>query len=429
VRPANRFLLSGVAWAAATGNALKPFDRVGPGSMASFVSALGPSEFPMHELAFQAGVGLIAARGGGVRGVRGALGLGLTAASFAGLWRLRRDAQAAQDVLEAALVDGLGPHYRKRIAEPFAPRPDVPLTRRSVLLTNSRSRRTYRAAADLAYGDHGRRNQLDVWRRADLPPDGRAPVLVQVHGGAWIIGRKEGQGEPLLAHLAERGWVCVTINYRLSPRATWPDHIVDVKRAIAWTRASIAAYGGDPDFIAVTGGSAGAHLASLAALTPDRPELQPGFEEVDTSVAAAIPLYGLYDIARILHPDDGFGRRIDRLVAEKVIKTPLADARPIWEQASPITHVRPDAPPFFVLHGVNDSVIPIEQARSFVGRLRSASLQPVAYAELPRAQHAFDMAPSVRVHHTAHAIERFLAVVRSQHGGATPAEAVTSDRV
>jgi acetyl esterase/lipase len=429
VRPANRFLLSGVAWAAATGNALKPFDRVGPGSMASFVSALGPSEFPMHELAFQAGVGLIAARGGGVRGVRGALGLGLTAASFAGLWRLRRDAQAAQDVLEAALVDGLGPHYRERIAEPFAPRPDVPLTRRSVLLTNSRSRRTYRAAADLAYGDHGRRNQLDVWRRADLPPDGRAPVLVQIHGGAWIIGHKEGQGEPLLAHLAERGWVCVTINYRLSPRATWPDHIVDVKRAIAWTRAEIAAYGGDPDFIAVTGGSAGAHLASLAALTPDRPELQPGFEEADTSVAAAVPLYGLYDIARILHPDDGFGRRIDRLVAEKVIKTPLADARPIWEQASPITHVRPDAPPFFVLHGVNDSVIPIEQARSFVGRLRSASLQPVAYAELPRAQHAFDMAPSVRVHHTAHAIERFLAVVRSQHGGATPAEAVTSDRV
>jgi acetyl esterase/lipase len=202
-----------------------------------------------------------------------------------------------------------------------------------------------------------------------------------------------------------------------------------VKRAIAWTRASIAAYGGDPDFIAVTGGSAGAHLASLAALTPDRPELQPGFEEADTSVAAAVPLYGLYDIARILHPDDGFGRRIDRLVAEKVIKTPLADARPVWEQASPITHVRPDAPPFFVLHGVNDSVIPIEQARAFVGRLRSASLQPVAYAELPRAQHAFDMAPSVRVHHTAHAIERFLAVVRSQHGGATPAEAVTSDRV
>jgi acetyl esterase/lipase len=429
VRPANRFLLSGVAWAAATGNTLRPFDRLGPGSMASYMSALGPSEFPMHELAFQAGVGLIAARGGGVRGWRGALGLGLTAASFAGLWQLRRDALASGDVLEAALVDGLGPHYRKRIAEPFAPLPDVPLTRRSVLLTNPRSRRTYRAAADVPYGDHGRRNYLDVWRRADLPADAKAPVIVQIHGGAWIVGRKEGQAEPLLAHLAERGWVCVTINYRLSPRATWPDQIVDVKRAIAWTRASIAAHGGDPGFIAVTGGSAGAHLASLAALTPGMPEFQPGFEEADTSVAAAVPLYGLYDIAHIAHPDDGFGRRMDRLVAGKLIKVPLADARSVWEQASPISHVHPDAPPFFVIHGVNDSVIPIEQARSFVDRLRPASLQPVVYAELPRAQHAFDMAPSIRVHHTAHAIERFLAVVRSEHGGATPAEAVTSDRV
>jgi acetyl esterase/lipase len=429
LRPANRFLLSGVAAAAATANTLRPFDRLGPGSMASYVCALGPSEFPMYELAFQAGVGLAAARGGGVRGWRGALGLGLTAASFAGLWKVRRDTQAARDVLEAALVDGLGPHYRKRIAEPFAPLPDVPLTRRSVLLTNPRSRRTYRTATDVAYGDHGRRNMLDVWRRADLPADGRAPVIIQIHGGAWIVGRKEGQGEPLLAHLAERGWVCVTINYRLSPRATWPDHIVDVKRAIAWTRASIAQYGGDPDFIAVTGGSAGAHLGSLAALTPGMPELQPGFEEADTSVAAVVSLYGLYDIARIFHPDDGFGRRIDRLVTNKVIKVPLADARPAWEQASPISHVRPDAPPFFVIHGRNDSVIPVEQARSFVDRLRSASLQPVVLAELPGTQHAFDMAPSTRVHHTAHAVERFLAVVRSEHGGATPAQAVTSDRV
>ncbi len=429
MRPANRFLLSGVACAAITANTLRPFDRLGRGSAASFAAALGPSEFPMHELAFQAGMSLVAARRGGVRGWRGALGLGLTAASFAGLWQLRRDALAAGDVLEDALVDGLGPAYRKRIAEPFTPAPDVALTRRSVLLTNARSRRRYRTARDLAYGDYGRRNQLDIWRRVDLRDDARAPVIVQIHGGAWIVGRKEGQGEPLLAHLAERGWVCVTINYRLSPRSTWPDHIVDVKRAIAWTRASIAAYGGDPDFIAVTGGSAGGHLAALAALTPGLAEFQPGFEEADTGVAAAVPLYGLYDIARIAHPDDGFGRRVEALVSARVLKTALADDRAAWELASPISHVRPDAPPFFVLHGVNDSLIPIEQARSFVGRLRAASLQPVVYAELPRAQHAFDMAPSIRVHHTVHAIERFLAVVRSEHGGATPAEAVTSDRV
>lgn len=423
--PANRFLACSAACAAATANTLRPFDRLGPAALPCFVAGLGPSEFPGYELAFQAGVGLVAARGGGIRGVRGALGLGLTAASFAGLWRLRRDTQRSREVLEEALVDGLGPHYHKRIAEPFSPRPDVPVSRRSVPVTNGPSRRRYRFARDLAYGEHGRRNQLDIWRRADLPAGARAPVMIQVHGGAWIFGRKEGQGEPLLAHLAERGWVCVAINYRLSPRATWPDQIVDVKRAIAWARASIAEHGGDPDFIVLSGGSAGAHLASLAALTPGLPEFQPGFADADTSVAAVVPLYGLYDIA---HPTDAFGRRIESLVAEKVIKTALADDRPRWEQASPISHVRPDAPPFFVLHGVNDSVIPVEQARSFVARLRAVSEQPVAYAELPRAQHSFDIARSVRVHHTAHAVERFLAVVRSEHGGATPAEAVLSNR-
>ena len=140
------------------------------------------------------------------------------------------------------------------------------------------------------------RNQLDVWKRSDLPrrrPS--APELFQVHGGAWTMGRKEGQGEPLMAHLAERGWVCVTANYRLSPRATWPDQIVDVKRALVWTKANIAGHGGDPSFVVITGGSAGGHLCSLAALTPNLAEFQPGFEDADTSVVVAVPFYGVYD--------------------------------------------------------------------------------------------------------------------------------------
>ncbi len=65
----------------------------------------------------------------------------------------------------------------------------------------------------------------------------------------------------MMHELALRGWVCVAINYRLSPRATWPDHVVDCKRALAWVREHIAEYGGDPAFIAVSGGSAGGHLA------------------------------------------------------------------------------------------------------------------------------------------------------------------------
>ena len=77
--------------------------------------------------------------------------------------------------------------------------------------------------------------------------------MVYIHGGAWMIGDKREQGKPMMYELVARGWVCVAINYRLSPKATWPDHIVDAKRAVAWVKEHIAEYGGDPSFVAVSG--------------------------------------------------------------------------------------------------------------------------------------------------------------------------------
>ena len=128
-----------------------------------------------------------------------------------------------------------------------------------------------------------------------------------------------------------------------------------------------------------------------------------------------MPFYGVYDFIN----RHGTGRAdMEGFLAKRVFKSPLADDRARWEQASPISHVGPHAPPFFVLHGTNDSLVPVEQARTFVDELRKESNQPVVYAELPGAQHAFEMFPSVRTHATVHAVERFLAVVRSEHGGA-----------
>jgi acetyl esterase/lipase len=420
--PPTRFLLASAAAAAATATALRPADRFGPGASPAFALGAPTSELPLHEGVVQAALLALLARGGGARGLRGLAGLGLGAASAAGLWRLYRDAQDSRKVLEDALVEGLGPDYRSAIGADYLPAPDVELTRRSVLLPDFLARRRYVAAGgrDLSYGDAGRRNHCDVWHRVDLPAGARAPVLLQVHGGAWVMGQKLGQAHPLMAHLAERGWVCVTINYRLSPRATWPDHIVDVKRAIAWTKATIAEHGGDPGFLAITGGSAGGHLSSLAALTPNLAAYQPGFEDADTRVHAAVPFYGVYDLT------DSAGtanRALVPLLAQRVFKTSLDDDRAAWDLASPITHAGPEAPPFFVLHGVNDTVVPVEAARAFVERMRAGSDQPVAYAELPRAQHAFDVFPSVRAHHTVHAVERFLAVARSRAG--RPAAPVT----
>ncbi|CFR96992.1 esterase [Mycobacterium tuberculosis] len=93
--------------------------------------------------------------------------------------------------------------------------------------------------------------------------------------------------------------------------------------------------------------------------------------------------------------------------------------------ASPVTHISADAPPFFVLHGRNDSLVPVQQARGFVDQLRQVSKQPVVYAELPFTQHAFDLLGSARAAHTAIAVEQFLAeVYATQHAGSEPGPAV-----
>ncbi|PQM48555.1 Carboxylesterase NlhH [Mycobacterium talmoniae] len=275
--------------------------------------------------------------------------------------------------------------------------------------------RDYAHDSDVAYGAYGSRNHLDIWRRPDLDRGGRAPVLLQVPGGAWMLGSKRGQAHPLLSHLAELGWVCVSINYRLSPRSTWPDHIVDVKRAIAWTKEHIAEYGGDPDWIAITGGSAGGHLSSLAALTPNDPQFQPGFEDADTRVQAAVPFYGIYDFTR---DDDSMHPQLVPTVQRYVFKQSRRKFPDVYQAASPISYVSPDAPPFFVLHGTNDSLIPVEQARSFTARLREHSTAPVVYAELPYAQHAFDIFSSPRAAHAAVAVEQFLAEIYAPQSAA-----------
>jgi acetyl esterase/lipase len=357
---------------------------------------------------------------------------GAAAASFAGLARGHREAERAEEVLERALQEGLGADYRRRIAEAPDPRPDPGSDdgRSPTLRPEVGLRRRYAAVRDLAYGDDGRRNRLDIWRRADLPDDAGAPVLLQIHGGAWTFGAKQGQAHPLMGHLAERGWVCVTVNYRLAPRWRWPAQIVDVKRALAWVRANIGEHGGDPSFLAITGGSAGGHLAALAALTPGPSgrgsgrlgpsgrgsgdhsvaAFQPGFEDADTSVTAVVPFYGVYDFT---NRDGTAGRRLVPFLERRVMPTGLADDPAAWEQASPVSHRRPDAPPFFVLHGANDGVVPVAHAGAFVARLREVSRQPVVYAALPRAHHAFDVLPTVRTQHTVRAVERFLAVVRT----------------
>lgn len=392
--------------AASTLNAYRPLARSGYSSLFSWLFGLVVTELPLQTLVSQVG-GLALTARRLTRPVRAIAWL-VAGISALGLLNFSRAGHKANVPLAAALDSGLGTSRRTDSAGLWR-RPTGDGTAKTPgLLRMLRIYRDYAHDSNISYGEYGRANQLDIWRRPDLEPTGKAPVLFQIPGGAWTTGNKRGQAHPLMSHLAELGWICVAINYRHSPRNTWPDHIVDVKRALAWVKAHITGYGGDPDFIAITGGSAGGHLSSLAALTPNDPQFQPGFEDADTEVQAAVPFYGVYDFTRF---DDAMHPMMPGLLAKLVVKQrPSTNLQP-YVAASPVTHVSADAPPFFVLHGHNDSLVPVEQARGFVTRLREVSRQPVVYAELPLTQHAFDIFGSARAAHAAIAVGQFLAEI------------------
>jgi len=370
-----------------------------------FLAAWLSGELALIHLIWQLSFTALLAFSGGLADSTAQAGLGVFTLSWLGLVYLHCQSMDSPRHLGAALRRALGPDYRA----------EIPLERQRVLVDDIIARhwlqpfrfkrQGVRRHSHISYAEAGKRNLLDIYHPQE-PREGGFPVLLQVHGGAWMIGEKEQQALPLMYHMAQRGWLCVAINYRLSPKAAFPAHIIDVKKAIAWVREHIAEYGGNPDFIAITGGSAGGHLSSLAALTPNRQEWQPGFEQADTRLQAAVPFYGVYDFL------DRYDIRpemsMEQMVADRVMQCTLEENRPLWESASPLNNITEDAPPMFVIQGTHDSLVWVEEARAFVSAMQSVSRQPVAYVELPGAQHAFEIFHSVRTDHTVNAVGHFL---------------------
>jgi acetyl esterase/lipase len=387
--------------AALTANAVRPVPGYYAG-VPAMVAGWLTSELAPHLAALTA-ADAVRELGRRDRDVRG---LALAGLSLAGLGTVVAQSAAAKKHVDAALVESLGPDYRERLSEKHTDL-DLSTPLRQLAWPFRLGDDEVEVVKDVPYApEHGRRGLLDLYRPRDRDLSG-APVLLQVHGGAWTIGSKDHQGIPLMLHMAARGWVCVAINYRLSPRDPFPAQVVDVKRALAWVREHGPAYGADPAFVAVTGGSAGGHLAALAALTPGDPEYQPGFEDADTSVAGCVPFYGVYDMAGLTGDKPAEVMR-DTFLAPRVFKKDPVVDREEFVKASPIAHVSPDSPDFFVLHGTNDTLVDVRQARAFVEKLKQTSKRTVTYAEFPGAQHAFEVFGSIRSHHVIRAVERWL---------------------
>jgi acetyl esterase/lipase len=369
-----------------------------PSFFASWLTVeLAPQILVLHI----AGVGLFIAAGAAAEW-QGWVGLGLSMVTGVLLWGMVREAYRVRHALDDVLTKAIGPTAAH-----------TPVVWKEFVFPFKLWSRRISRERDLPYADPGtRRYRLDVWH--DSEASGERPCLLYVPGGAWLVGisNKNHQGKPLLIEMASRGWVCFSMNYPISPRAAFPDHIVAVKRAIAWIRAHAHEYGGDPNFLMISGNSAGAHLSSLAALSANDPALQPGFEKEDTSIQAAAPLYGVYDFTgamleelprRRRRQKQGFLRFIERTV----VKRRLAKDLEFFESVSPWHRIGPHAPPFFVIHGAMDTLAMVEEARAFVGRLSEVSDEPVIYAELRGTQHAFDTFHSIRSLYAVRAIARF----------------------
>lgn len=276
-------------------------------------------------------------------------------------WGLQ-SAKAVSRALDEDLGEGwqtlLPPEVQKQLQKKF--------TAKALLGPFFNRRFDVQRTANIRYGDAGERNLLDVYRSRSHSKG--VPVLVHLHGGSFVSGRKNSQSLPLLYELASRGWICISANYRLGSEGTFPNHLIDVKQVVAWVREHEEEYGADSSVLFLAGNSSGAHIAAMAALTPNDPRFQPGFEDTDTTVTAVICQGGYYG----------------------------AIAKKIAAPSSPMAYIGKHAPAFFVVHGDRDRIVPVEQVRGFVKQLREKTSSLVIYVELPHASHTIDLFHSLR---------------------------------
>lgn len=400
------FLLGSLWGLLFTINAFAPVRRGRVGFVWGFVSSWLTIEAAWFHIVWQVALTAVFIWAGALSAWPGWVGLVLCVVSWIGLFVLFTEGRRAAATVEVVLA-GLGD--------------DVPMVRyRRRLVRHTRRVEFARAG--------GRRLHLDVFEpSATRLPGVRRPALVQIHGGAWILGFKERQALPLMRHLAANGWVVFNVDYRLSPAATWPDHLVDCKAAVAWVREHADDWGVDPGFVAVTGGSAGGHLTAMLALTAGDPRYQPGFEEADTSVQAAVPFYGVYDWT---NHSGQFGPEFQTDILEPLVVKRFVDEAPeVYAEASPLVLAERcesaggvlDVPPMLAIHGDRDTLAPVADARAFTSVLRRVSPEPVLYVELPGTQHAFDSFRSPRTERVVRAVHRFLAVAWERHRAGTSA--------
>jgi len=240
---------------------------------------------------------------------------------------------------------------------------------------------------DLTYAvQDGRPLDLDLY----LPPvSGPRPLVVWVHGGGWYAGSKD---HCLAVSLTDRGYAVASINYRLSHEALFPAQIHDCKGAVRWLRAHAAEYGLDSGRVGAWGDSAGGHLVALLGTSGDVAELEGavgGNLDQSSRVQAVCDWYGPTDMLQIGGSPSEIDHDAPDSAEARLFGGPIHEKRDLVRLANPITFLRPDAPPFLIVHGDRDPIVPLHQSEILADALRAAGV-PVTFLTVAGAGHGFD---------------------------------------
>lgn len=251
---------------------------------------------------------------------------------------------------------------------------------------------------DIAYADRSPTQRLDIYWPAD--GDGPFPVIVAIHGGAFMGGdKRDAQLEPMLAGL-ERGYAVVSINYRMSGEAIFPALVHDVKAAIRWVRANAVQFLFDPARIAVWGGSAGGYLALMAGVSAGVAALEDltlGNADQACHVQAVVDWFGPTNFLRMdaqlaesgLAPAPEFAHSGANSPESLLLGRQITEIPDLVAAANPESYLHAGAPPFFIQHGDLDEVVPYQQSVHFAARAQVILGRGCVYLELlPGAGHA-----------------------------------------
>lgn len=237
---------------------------------------------------------------------------------------------------------------------------------------------------DVTYGTAGGTDlKMDVYYPKSAT--GPLPVVMYVHGGGWTGGDKQdGAGVAAIPSLQEAGFLVVSINYRLAPDFRFPAQIEDVKCAVRYLRGNSIKYSLDPERIGAWGGSAGGHLVSLLGVMDDDDGLKGsgGYPDESSRVQAVVDMFGPSDLTREFE-----GGAIGQALGARVFGTSAAGSE-ILKIASPVTYVTTDDPPFLILQGDSDMLVPPEQSQELYDILKAADV-PTTLVMVKNAGHAF----------------------------------------